>query len=79
MVVRVLESPAEIRGLPEVITVNIEPELPGKCSVQWAYRKVVKLSFNRPANPLENAFAESFNSRIQHEYLNDNRFLSIRY
>ena len=78
-VVNVLERLAEIRGLPEVITVDNGPEFAGKVLDEWAYRKGVKLSFIRPGKPGENAFAESFNSRLRDECLNDNWFLSIRH
>jgi putative transposase len=78
-VVNVLERLAEMRGLPEVITVDNGPEFAGKVLDEWAYRKGVKLSFIRPGKPVENAFAESFNSRLRDECLNDNWFLSIRH
>jgi putative transposase len=78
-VVNVLERLAEMRGLPEVITVDNGPEFAGKVLDEWAYRKGVKLSFIRPGKPVENAFAESFNSRLRDECLNDNWFLSLRH
>ncbi len=78
-VVHVLERLSEIRGLPEVITVDNGPEFAGKVLDEWAYRKGVKLSFIRPGKPIENAFAESFNGRLRDECLNDNWFLSIRH
>ena len=78
-VVNVLERLAEMRGLPEVITVDNGPEFAGKVLDEWAYRKGVKLSFIRPGKPVENAFAESFNSRLRDECLNDNWFLNIRH
>jgi putative transposase len=78
-VVNVLERLAEMRGLPEVITVDNGPEFAGKVLDEWAYRKGVKLSFICPGKPVENAFAESFNSRLRDECLNDNWFLSLRH
>lgn len=78
-VVKVLERLAELRGLPEIITVDNGPEFAGKVLDEWAYRKGVKLNFIRPGKPVENAFAESFNSRLRDECLNDNWFLSIRH
>jgi putative transposase len=78
-VVHVLERLSEMRGLPEVITVDNGPEFAGKVLDEWAYRKGVKLSFIRPGKPIENAFAESFNGRLRDECLNDNWFLSIRH
>ena len=78
-VVNVLERLAELRGLPDVITVDNGPEFAGKVLDEWAYRKGVKLSFIRPGKPVENAFAESFNSSLHDECLNDNWFLSVRH
>ena len=78
-VVNVLERLAIMRGLPEVITVDNGPEFAGKVLDEWAYRKGIKLSFIRPGKPVENAFAESFNSRLRDECLNDNWFLSVRH
>ena len=45
-VVNVLERLAELRGLPEVITVDNGPEFAGKVLDEWAYRKGVKLFLN---------------------------------
>jgi putative transposase len=78
-VVGVLERLAELRGLPEVITVDNGPEFAGKALDAWAYRRGVKLNFIRPGKPIENAFAESFNGRLRDECLNTNWFLSIKH
>lgn len=78
-VVDVLDRLSDIRGLPEVITIDNGPEFAGKALDEWAYRKGVKLSFIRPGKPIENAFAESFNGRLRDECLNTNWFLSLRH
>ena len=78
-VVGVLERLAEIRGLPDVITVDNGPEFAGRALDEWAYRKGVKLSFIRPGKPVENAFAESFNGRLRDECLNTNWFLNLKH
>ena len=78
-VVNVLDRLAETRGLPEVITVDNGPEFAGKILDEWAYRKGVKLNFIRPGKPIENAFAESFNSRFRDECLNTNWFIDIKH
>ena len=78
-VVGVLERLGETRGLPEVITVDNGPEFAGKAMDEWAYRRGVKLSFIRPGEPVENAFAESFNGRLRDECLNSNWFMSVRH
>ncbi len=43
----------------------------------WAYRQGVKLDFIRPGKPVENAFIESFNSRLRDELLNAELFLDV--
>lgn len=78
-VVSVLERLSDIRGLPEVITVDNGPEFASRALDEWAYRKGIKLSFIRPGKPIENAFAESFNGRLRDECLNTNWFLSIKH
>ena len=78
-VVSVLERLADMRGLPEVITLDNGPEFAGKAMDEWAYRRGVKLSFIRPGKPIENAFAESFNGRLRDECLNTNWFLSVKH
>lgn len=78
-VINVLERLAEMRGLPEVITLNKGTEFAEKVLDEWAYRKGVKLSFIRSGKLIENAFAESFNGRLRDECLNDNWFFSIRH
>jgi putative transposase len=78
-VVGVLDRLGELRGLPEVITVDNGPEFAGKALDEWAYRKGIKLSFIRPGKPIENAFAESFNGRLRDECLNTNWFLSLKH
>jgi putative transposase len=78
-VVSVLERLAEIRGLPDVITMDNGPEFSGKILDEWAYREGVKLNFIRPGKPIENAFAESFNSRFRDECLNTNWFIDLKH
>jgi putative transposase len=78
-VVGVLERLSEIRGLPEVITIDNGPEFAGRALDEWAYRKGVKLNFIRPGKPIENAFAESFIGRLRDECLNTNWFISLKH
>ena len=78
-VVSVLERLAEIRGLPEVITIDNGPEFAGKVLDEWAYLRGVKLNFIRPGKPIENAYAESFIGRLRDECLNENWFISLKH
>ncbi len=78
-VVSVLEKLAEIRGLPEVITIDNGPEFAGRASDEWAYRKGVKFNFIHLGKPIEDAFAESFLGRLRDECLNTNWFISLNH
>ena len=78
-VVSVLERLEEVRGLPEVITMDNGPEFAGRSLDEWAYRKGVKLNFIRPGKPIENAYAESFIGRLRDECLNQNWFMNLRH
>ena len=78
-VVSVLERLEEVRGLPEVITMDNGPEFAGRSLDEWAYRKGVKLNFIRPGKPIENAYAESFIGRLRGECLNQNWFMNLRH
>jgi putative transposase len=74
-----LDRLADIRGLPEVITIDNGPEFAGKFLDEWAYRRGVKLNFIRPGKPIENAYAESFIGRLRDECLNENWFMSLKH
>jgi putative transposase len=78
-VVSVLDRLGEVRGLPEVITVDNGPEFISKELDKWAYDNKVTLDFIRPGKPIENAFVESFNGRLRDECLNTSWFLSLRH
>jgi putative transposase len=78
-VVGVLDRLEEIRGLPEVITMDNGPEFAGRALDEWAYRKSVKLNFIRPGKPIENAYAESFIGRLRDECLNENWFMNLKH
>jgi len=70
---------SEIRGLPELITMDNGPEFAGKAMDEWAYRRGIKLNFIRSGKPVESTFAESFNGRLRDECLNTNWFMSVRH
>lgn len=78
-VVQVLDRLAELRGLPEMITMDNGPEFTGRTLDEWAYRTGVRLNFIRPGKPTENAFVESFNGRFRDECLNENWFMSLKH
>ncbi len=78
-VVNVLKKLSEVRGLPEVITIDNGLEFTSKVLDEWAYRRGVKLNFIRPGKPIENAYAESFIGRLRDECLNENWFINFNH
>jgi putative transposase len=74
---RVLERLTGARGLPMVIQTDNGPEFTGRVLDQWAYESGVKLQFIEPGKPIQNAFIESFNSRLREECLNEHVFVSL--
>jgi len=73
----ILTEVGTTRGWPENITVDNGPEFISNALDQWAYGCGVRLQFIRPGKPVENAYMESFNSRLRDECLNQHWFLTI--
>jgi putative transposase len=61
-------------GVPECLRVDNGPEFISKEVDLWAYAHGVVLNFSRPGKSTDNAFIESFNSRLRQECLNEHRF-----
>ena len=76
-VTRVLERLRETRGLPIIIQSDNGSEFTSRVMDQWAYERGVKLQFIEPGKPIQNAFIESFNSRLREECLNAQVFVSL--
>jgi len=74
---RVLERLSNGRGLPAIIRTDNGPEFTGQVLDQWAFKRGVKLQFIEPGKPIQNAFIESFNSRLREECLNEHVFVSL--
>jgi putative transposase len=73
----VLERLCELRAVPSVIQSDNGPEFRGRVMDEWAYAREVRLQFIEPGKPIQNAFIESFNSRLREECLNEQVFLSL--
>jgi putative transposase len=73
----VLEQLRASRSLPDVILTDNGPEFTGRVLDQWAGDNKVRLQFIEPGKPFQNAFIESFNSRLREERLNQHVFLSL--
>jgi putative transposase len=60
-----------------VIQSDHGPEFTSRVFDQWAYDNQVRLQFIEPGKPIQNAFIESFNSRLRQERLNEHLFVSL--
>jgi putative transposase len=76
-VTRVLEQLKETRGLPGTLQSDNGSEFTSRVMDRWAYERGVKLQFIEPGKPMQNAFIESFNSRLREECLNEQVFVSL--
>ena len=76
-VTRVLQRLCELRAVPTIIRSDNGPEFRGRVMDEWAYGCGVRLQFIEPGKPIQNAFIESFNSRLRDECLNQRVFLSL--
>ena len=76
-VIRSLDEAIEVRGKPQRILMDNGPEFTSNALDAWAYKNGIELHFIAPGKPTENAFAESFNSRVREECLNQHCFFSM--
>lgn len=76
-VVRKLEETAREHGYPQCLRVDNGPEFIASALETWAHEHGTELLFIQPGKPTQNAFIESFNSRVRDELLNANRFRTI--
>jgi Integrase core domain len=60
-----------------VIQTDNGPKFTGRALDQWTYERGVRLRFIEPGKPVQNAFIESFNSRLREECLNVHVFFSL--
>jgi transposase InsO family protein len=67
----------ETRAVPAVIQSDNGPEFRGRVMDESAYRHGVRLQLIEPGKPIQNAFVESFNSRLREEGLNEQLFVSL--
>jgi hypothetical protein len=67
----------EYGSAPESITVDNGTEFTGRALEIWTQERSVQVNFIRPGEPVENCYAESFNSRLRDECLNVEWFASL--
>ena len=71
-VLRVFDTIAWERGLPETVRFDNGPEFTSLAMLKWAAEHNVRLHFIDPGKPMQNGQVESFNGRVRDELLNPN-------
>ena len=67
-----------LRGVPERLRSDDEPECVAKAVQDWIAAVGAKAAYIAPGSPWENGFIESFNARLRDELLNRGDFLFAR-
>jgi putative transposase len=73
-VVRELERLATERALPQIVVSDNGIELTSGAVLRWATGRL-RWHYIEPGKPVQNAFVESFNSKLRDECLNEHVFL----
>ena len=76
-VVRELERLATQRAAPQVVVSDNGTELTSGAVLRWATGRLA-WHYIEPGKPVQNAFVESFNSKLRDECLNEHVFLSLK-
>jgi putative transposase len=76
-VIRVLETAAIGRGLPEQIRMDNGPELISSALKKWARHRGVKLVHIQPGKPAQNAYIERFNRTFREDILDAHVFQTL--
>jgi putative transposase len=63
--------------LPSKLRCDNGPEMTSREFMDWAFRRKIEIEYIEPGKPIQNAFIESFNSRIRDECLNEELFLDL--
>jgi putative transposase len=77
LVAALLDHIAETYGYPQYLRVDNGTELTSKIMQQWSEENCVELLLIQPGKPTQNAYIESFNSRVRSEFLNARWFSSL--
>jgi putative transposase len=75
-VVRELERLATERALPQIVVSDNGTELTSGAVLRWATGRL-RWHYIEPGKPVQNAFVESFNSKLRDECLNEHVFLTL--
>jgi putative transposase len=67
-VIAILQRLVEERGAPEFIRSDNGPEFIAQAVRSWLAEKGMKTLYIEPGAPWENAYSESFNSRLRDDF-----------
>jgi putative transposase len=76
-VTRVLDAIIFQRGLPQAIRCDNGPELTSRHFLAWALDRKINLVHIQPGKPTQNAYVESFNSKLREECLRISWFQNL--
>jgi len=76
-VARYLDELLNLRTAPDAIVMDNGPELTSKAMFFWSQKTGIKLNSIQPGKPTQNAFVESFNTRLRDGCLNQHWFKSL--
>jgi putative transposase len=77
-VVSTLEYLFEVRGVPDHIRSDNGPEFIAEAVKSWLARRGSKALYIEPGSPWENAYSETFNSRLRDELLDREMFETLK-
>jgi putative transposase len=77
-VVKALAKAAQQRGMPEHLRSDNGPEFIADAVKQWLAQEGTATLYIEPGSPWENAYSESFNSRLRDELLDGELFSSLK-
>lgn len=69
----------KIDCLPLRLRCDNGPEMSSKDFLDWAYRRGIEIEYIQPGKPTQNAYIESFNSRLREECLNEHAFRDLNH
>lgn len=66
-----------LKNLPKKLRCDNGPEMTSEHFLDWAFKREIEIEYIEPGKPIQNAFIESFNSRIRDECLNEHIFKDL--
>lgn len=65
--------------LPLRLRCDNGPEMSSTHFLDWAYKRGIEIEYIQPGKPIQNAYVESFNSRLREECLNEHAFRDLEH